>query len=323
MTKKAKGQGSMGSMVNYHELKKHAQDYGTKEARFGVDSQLPFGYCALTLAPVVEPVVTPSGHVYSREPMFEYLLAKGKELKRQRALYDAQEAERAIKMGADIEAAASAQTDAFVKTQTLLIAASSSSASAPTPSSALVAVGSSSSAGPTTAGSKRKLAEAKTEEDARSAAVAELSKDVGDKVTSAQLKGTSYWLPQFQPEHRKEKIAEPPARPPSPNTGRPLRLKDLCPVNLKVDQDTANLLDKKYVCAVSGKQITYQDVVLLKKANAVCLERVWKDLGGASMICPLTSEKLKTKDIIKLKKPGSSFAAGGSVQAQKYNHTIT
>jgi hypothetical protein len=57
-------------------------DYGTKEARFGVDSQLPFGYCALTLAPVVEPVVTPSGHIYSREAIFEHMLTKNQELKR-------------------------------------------------------------------------------------------------------------------------------------------------------------------------------------------------------------------------------------------------
>ena len=55
----------MGSMVTYEELKKNK--YGSAEARFGVDSQLPFGYCHLTLGPVIEPVVTPSGHLYSRE----------------------------------------------------------------------------------------------------------------------------------------------------------------------------------------------------------------------------------------------------------------
>ena len=41
MTKKAKGQASMGSEVTYQELKK--LEHGSKEARFGVDSQLAFG----------------------------------------------------------------------------------------------------------------------------------------------------------------------------------------------------------------------------------------------------------------------------------------
>jgi len=35
MTKKAKGQGSMGSMVTYQELKKNTED-GTQSRRFGV-----------------------------------------------------------------------------------------------------------------------------------------------------------------------------------------------------------------------------------------------------------------------------------------------
>jgi hypothetical protein len=59
---------------------------------------------------------------------------------------------------------------------------------------------------------------------------------VGDRVTKQQLKSTSYWLPEYQPEHVRAKIAKPPARPPSPNTGEGLRLKDLFPVKEKMLQ---------------------------------------------------------------------------------------
>jgi hypothetical protein len=40
MTKKAKGQGSMGSMVTYQELKKNTED-GTQSRRFGVGLSSP------------------------------------------------------------------------------------------------------------------------------------------------------------------------------------------------------------------------------------------------------------------------------------------
>ena len=45
----------------------------------------PFGVCCLSLVPAVDPVVTRSGHVYSREALLEYMLLKTDELKRMRA----------------------------------------------------------------------------------------------------------------------------------------------------------------------------------------------------------------------------------------------
>jgi len=102
-----------------------------------VDSQLPFGYCALTLCPVVEPVVTPSGHMYSREAIFEYLLAKTQELKRQQARYDAQEAAAESLRAADADAAAGAAVNQFVSSQLVLHASAGAAAgSAPASSSA-------------------------------------------------------------------------------------------------------------------------------------------------------------------------------------------
>jgi hypothetical protein len=61
--------------------------YGTQKKRLGADSQLAFGDCALTLAAAVDPVVSPSGTIYSREAIYKYLLAKTKELKKAKAAY--------------------------------------------------------------------------------------------------------------------------------------------------------------------------------------------------------------------------------------------
>lgn len=64
---------------------------GTIKQRLGSESQLPFGYCALSLHPAEDAVVSPSGHLYSRESILEYLLTKSKELKTQREQYEQQQ----------------------------------------------------------------------------------------------------------------------------------------------------------------------------------------------------------------------------------------
>jgi len=57
-------------------------DWGTLETRIGSDSQLPFGYCALSNQPCcvgqgTEAVMTPtSGRIYRREAILESLLAQ-------------------------------------------------------------------------------------------------------------------------------------------------------------------------------------------------------------------------------------------------------
>jgi hypothetical protein len=77
------------SHFTYHEKQKAG--LGTLKQRLGSESQLPFGYCALTLEPAVDPVVSPSGRIYSREAIIEYLLTKSKELKVARDKYEEQQ----------------------------------------------------------------------------------------------------------------------------------------------------------------------------------------------------------------------------------------
>ena len=47
-----------------------------------------------------------------------------------------------------------------------------------------------------------------------------------------QLKQVSPWIVQFTPSADAKALTEPPKRPPSPFSGKPLRAKDLLPVNL-------------------------------------------------------------------------------------------
>lgn len=65
--------------------------YTEKQLRLGGDSQMTFGHCALCIHPAVEPMATPSGHIYCKECIVEFLLAKTQELKRQKEAFGAQE----------------------------------------------------------------------------------------------------------------------------------------------------------------------------------------------------------------------------------------
>jgi nitric oxide synthase-interacting protein len=61
---------------------------GSLTQRLSSDSQLPFGHCCLSLHPVRDAVISPSGHIYEREVILEYLLNKTRELKLQHQAYE-------------------------------------------------------------------------------------------------------------------------------------------------------------------------------------------------------------------------------------------
>jgi nitric oxide synthase-interacting protein len=89
MTRKSKQAGGHMPLTYYERNTKFASSaYGTSTARLSSDSQLKFGDCSLGLSPAVDPVATPSGHVYSREAIVEYLLTKTGEVKKARDNYE-------------------------------------------------------------------------------------------------------------------------------------------------------------------------------------------------------------------------------------------
>lgn len=66
------------------------------QVRLGGDSQQTFGHCSLCIHPAVEPMATPSGHIYCKECIVEFLLAKTQELRRQREAFEAQEKSQGV-----------------------------------------------------------------------------------------------------------------------------------------------------------------------------------------------------------------------------------
>lgn len=61
------------------------------QVRLGGDSHLTFGHCALCIHPAMDPMASPSGHLYCKECIVEYLLLKTQELKRQKEAFEEQQ----------------------------------------------------------------------------------------------------------------------------------------------------------------------------------------------------------------------------------------
>jgi nitric oxide synthase-interacting protein len=74
----------------YQESRDTLGGYGTQKARIGTDSQLSFGHCALSLTPIVDGVVSPSGTLYERSAAVEYLVKENAKLSAWRSKYEKQ-----------------------------------------------------------------------------------------------------------------------------------------------------------------------------------------------------------------------------------------
>uniref|UniRef100_A0A7S1TU86 Nitric oxide synthase-interacting protein zinc-finger domain-containing protein n=1 Tax=Phaeomonas parva TaxID=124430 RepID=A0A7S1TU86_9STRA len=279
------------SVFSYHEKRKAG--HGSQTQRYGADSQIPFGYCCLTLQPASDPVATPSGHIYSREAILEYIIAGKKRLKRELREWEQQNAEELEREAAAAEAKDDEALRRFA--------------------AANVEVDGGYSA-----------AQAKTVDGpgARERALRHLNKAVDHESVADKkqdIKRTSFWVPEFTPT-AEARVARPETRPRSPMSNRPLRAKELVPVQLEAQEGTGYGHGDgrtRYLCSVSRKQIGAQPCVLLKNTGAMLLESVYNDLVRPTMLCPTTGKKLKSKDVIKLKRSGSSFAAAGQVEVTK------
>mmetsp|Transcript_13798 Transcript_13798/g.16714 ORF Transcript_13798/g.16714 Transcript_13798/m.16714 type:complete len:288 (+) Transcript_13798:67-930(+) len=262
--------------------------YGTLKQRIGEDSHLPFGYCWLTLKPAVDPVASPSGHIYSKESIYEYLLAKIETLGKEKKAYEEQEARLKTERSEASSKRKSEEIEKFIDTQ--------ENFSLPKEKKRNL--------GKATSSGNNFLIKVANKIDTRSKAE-----------KAAELKHSSPWLPEFTPEAQAKLLKKPRRRPPSPVTGKDLRLKDLYPVDLEPSGT-----DGKFQCAVTKKEIKYQPMVLIRKSRKVITKESFDRLAKESKRCPVTNVKFKDKDVIYLKGGSSSFAASAKekAKAEKY-----
>jgi len=265
---------------------------GAQTKRLGSDAQLKFGYCRLSLQPAVDPVASPSGHIYSKEFIYEYLLRKKKELKRQRAQYDAEQAAEVRAEKLDEKAAKKKRIDDFLESQEGIV--------------------------DTTAKLQNKSAEQVAKEVSigrRDHLDDDLRKKLKDHLKS------NFWVPDMTPAAKATKTAKPIDRPLSPITGTPLKITQLVPINLILDEDASDgPRDVRFMCPVSQKQITHQKVIAIKNTGTVMIKECFEKFAKDDAQDPVTGKPFKKSDILELISGGTGFAGHEDSQAEATHH---
>lgn len=276
----------------YNEKKKAG--LGSIKERFGTDAQLPFGHCCLSLHPAEDPVISPSGHLYSKESIIEYLLLKAQEQKRTAKLLKAQQDKEQNAEQKKLQDSQSNEIKKFTETQNGV-------------DNVL----------------KRKVQETDLESSNYLLSRKKMIDDTDKDTKMEALSKISPWVPQFTPAAAPEAIKEPPKRPPSPFSGRPLRSKDLIPIEL-TKEEAGNTGGKlmRYICPVTRKTITNQKVVLIKTSGVIMLETALKELALPSMTCPITSKKFKNEDVVEMQSAATAFASSGQVEGKLHRPSI-
>mmetsp|Transcript_5087 Transcript_5087/g.18521 ORF Transcript_5087/g.18521 Transcript_5087/m.18521 type:complete len:317 (+) Transcript_5087:189-1139(+) len=283
----SKNAGAMGmDHMTYNE--RRALGFGTMSERLGRGATLDFDCCNLTQAPVHDPVATPEGALFEREAILQNLLAQKKDIARRVKLWEAQEEEH---RRLEAVQAREQEQHALEHFDRLNHGAVRAADSAPAPSA--------------TPGEEET-------HGASSATATQFEKD-------SQREMKAFWLPSKAPEaaHR---LPKPPTDTVCPATGKRLRLKDLIPVKFTPLPDADRESTGRFMCCVSHDVLTNaQQCVLLRPTGDVMLEsvynRVVKPEGRYNGV------KIRDKDVIKLRKGGTGFAAGGAqVESKKFYH---
>lgn len=264
---------------------------GTLEQRLGRDAHMPFGHCALSLTACVDPVASPSGHLYSREFIYEYMLNKKKDLARLDKQYQAQQAEVAAQAEENQAISRENELQDFIESQEGIV---DKSALQPEKWD-------------------RKTLEVEMTGGKRDGANQEKSKKRKEFLSS------NFWVPTSTPDAIKKVVAKPEKRPRSPMSGDALRLKDLVPVTWETDPDGDPLTP---LCAVSKKELKHQQIVLIKSTGQVMTKKCYEECAKPEMKCPVTGKTITEADVLELKSGGTGFSAHNDVQAKKYRPSM-
>jgi nitric oxide synthase-interacting protein len=211
-----------GDQHHFSYAEKKMCGYGTESQRLGTESQTPFGYCCLSLNPVTDAVVSPSGHLYSREAILEYLLLKTKGIKQQQLQYEEQMSRHKRDELQVQRTEKELEISNFTEAQDV------------------------------TGITKRKATEMESK-----ASYMESRKKIIDDTDAVQkkeqLRKISPWIVDFTPTAKDAEIKMPPKRPSSPFSGQPIRTKDLIPVNLtrETSENKGATGLVRFICPVS------------------------------------------------------------------------
>ncbi|GLI59813.1 hypothetical protein VaNZ11_001780 [Volvox africanus] len=286
----SKNAGVMGSeCLTYAERK--ALGFGTVKERLGKDSLGNYDDCCLTLMEAKDPVITPDGHLYSKEAILENLLAQKKAIKRNLQAYETAQQQEQQK---ELEKKAIEREAALISFDRRNHLGVSEGVAARL-EAAIVKEAEALRNPKESSGAKSVMAIKENEDRAK------------------DLK--AFWMPSLTPE-AEVKVEKPDTDTRCPSSGNKLRMKDLVPVRwtLVPEGESGKHMDPitKETFTNSSKLVvlTTTGDVFLKETYDKCIKPEGSYAG----------KKVRDKDVIELKTGGTGFAArdGERVETKKY-----
>ena len=106
------------TQAHYSQAERRADGYGSQTQRLGSESLLPFGTCCISLKPVVDPLVSKKGDLFSRDAIVEYLAHQKVVQRQEKAAFEAQEDGKAAAADAAKDQEVREELEAFEKQET-------------------------------------------------------------------------------------------------------------------------------------------------------------------------------------------------------------
>ncbi|VEL27226.1 unnamed protein product [Protopolystoma xenopodis] len=277
------------TVYTYHERKRDAEKsgYGTTKVRLGKDSVRGFNCCCLTLQPAKDPVVTPDGYLYDRASILEYILNRKADIQRNLKNFEKQLA-RDAKDKEDDERLKEEEAKKFLAFNTL-----------------------------------ETHAKAAAQENENEALACSSRTAVAVEGAYKPGKAASFWHPtSSKPLKGAHKL--PPVKPDTvvrcPMSQKPIKYKDLIPVNFKcvVEDDeafnlkkikSASASERRFCCAVSNDLLTNSSsCVVLRTSSSVVTQEVVDSILRKDMYDPINGKPLKEDDFIHLQRGSLGYA---------------
>ncbi|KAG7170021.1 Nitric oxide synthase-interacting protein-like, partial [Homarus americanus] len=238
------------SVYSYNEKKKDAKASGYGSLKL------------LCLSPTVtNPVVTPDGHLFDKEAIFEYIISKKNEISQKIKEYEKQCKKDQRELAELGEAENRSRVENFLKTEAAVSSASQAA-----------------QGGPSTSAGKS-------------------GSSVSNMASGLDKKLPSFWIPSLTPGNKETKLQKPDKTVFCPISGKPLKIKDLIDVKftLAVDPNDKGALDGKrerYKCPVTG-DILRNNVpcAVLRPTGDVVTKECVEKLIKKDMLHPLTGAK--------------------------------
>lgn len=233
--------------------------WGSETRTLDSDSMKDIDACSLSLQPCASPMVSPSGVLYDKQVLIEYILARKKEIEREQKAWEAQQANETNEAHAAATAANEKRIEEFVAQQEGLSQADLRARSAGNIGATSVSAGSSSG------GSKVGVVSAAS---MGRTLVADQGKHAAD---------TSFWVVSNTPE-AKERLAKPDSVVRCPISGEALKLKAMTAViftpadeGSSIDELVAKSANERYICPLSKKALSNINPVTVLRPSGMAV----------------------------------------------------